>query len=435
MGKVSRIPTIGDYTIFFNSLFFVLYSDYYYILIAVFVLLGIIPYVLSSKGAGPWVVDAFIALDFAVLTFTVFSPNPFDTNALPLQLLFRYDPIVYYFLLLSIVALSFSPRRMWLAGISAGLSWTAGVVWLVTLPGSLTRWDHAPNLTPEQHYMEHLHPLFVDTNLWLQDLIVLLLMSGILALVVRRSRQLVIRQAEVTRQRASLSRYFSPNVLDEVMDSAGPLTTVRKYDVAILFADIVGFTHLCETIPPENIMDLLRNYHSRLEAEVFRFGGTLDKFIGDAVMASFGAPRPGSQDATQSLQCAQAMLRTMADWNAERELAGEVPIRIGIGIHYGPAVMGDVGSERCAAFAVIGDTTNTTSRLQSLTRSLEAEVVASQTLLDAVQRETPDDKALLDGFEDAGWQAIRGRQNAMHVWILRDLSQGESGITGISGPS
>ena len=95
-----------------------------------------------------------------------------------------------------------------------------------------------------------------------------------------------------------------------------------------------------------------------------------------------------------------------------------MPIRIGIGIHYGPAVMGDVGSERCAAFAVIGDTTNTTSRLQSLTRSLQADIVASQTLLDAAQRETPDDQTLLDGFHDAGWQTIRGRQKAMHVRVL-----------------
>ncbi len=120
----------------------------------------------------------------------------------------------------------------------------------------------------------------------------------------------------------------------------------------------------------------------------------------------------------------------MDEWNAQRELAGEVPIRIGIGIHYGPAVMGDVGSERCAAFAVIGDTTNTTSRLQSLTRSLQADIVASQTLLDAVQRETPRDEALLDGFQDAGWQTIRGRQNPMHVQMLKGIRHMSTELTG-----
>lgn len=213
---------------------------YYHILLALFAILGIAQYVLARKGVSPWVSNGFIALDFVFLTFTLFSPNPFDTSDIPLQSRVRNDIIVYYFLLLASVASSFSPRQMLWAGLAAGLSWTAGVFWLVSLPGTVTPWNHARNLTPEQDFMVHLGPLFVDTHLWLQDLILLLLVSGILAMVVWRSRQLVVQQAEVTRQRASLARYFSPNVLDEVMDSVGPINTVRKYDVAILFADIVG---------------------------------------------------------------------------------------------------------------------------------------------------------------------------------------------------
>jgi adenylate cyclase len=192
--------------------------------------------------------------------------------------------------------------------------------------------------------------------------------------------------------------------------------------VAILFADIVGFTRLCEAMPPENVMALLREYHARLEAQVFHFAGTLDKFIGDAVMASFGAPRPGMQDATHSFLCARAMLQSIAAWNQERAAMGQEAIHIGIGLHDGPAVMGDVGSERCAAFAVIGDTTNTTSRLQSLTRDLEADIVMSQALLEAIRRETPETAQALDGFQDAGWQKIRGRQNAMRVWTLNTVA-------------
>jgi adenylate cyclase len=291
-------------------------------------------------------------------------------------------------------------------------------MWLLSLPETHTPWDHPPQMTPAEHLASHLDQYFVDTHVWIQDLILILLVSGILAFVVRRSYGLVTRQAAFARERAALARYFSPNVLDEVMQTGAPFTTVRKHEVAILFADIVGFTQLCETMAPENTMDLLREYHARMEAEVFRFGGTLDKFIGDAVMASFGAPRPGLQDATDSLSCAYAMLQSMTEWNDQRQRLGEEPIRIGIGIHHGPAVMGDVGSERCAAFAVIGDTTNTTSRLQSLTRDLQVDIVASQALLDAVRRETPEADQVLRGFRDAGMQAIRGRQKAMHIWML-----------------
>lgn len=254
LATIGRLVSLSVVAILLCFLMPIQFVYYYHILLVIFVLFGITQYVLMLKGLGSWVVDVFIALDFALLTFTLFSPNPLDTSSIPLQFRLRHDPIVYYFLLLSSVAFSFSPRRMLWAGISAGLGWTAGVFWLMTLPGTVMPWNQTQHMTAEKFYLMHLDPLFVDTDMWLQDLILLLLVSGILAMVVRRSRQLVIRQAEAMRHRASLARYFSPNVLDEVMDSVGPLDTVRKYDVAILFADIVGFTQLCETMPPEHVI-------------------------------------------------------------------------------------------------------------------------------------------------------------------------------------
>ncbi len=391
---------------------------YYEVLIILSVLLGVMQYWLYRNKPQGWVTYGFIAIDFALLGFIIFSTNPWAAPTYTPQMVLRNDPIVYYFLLLVSVAFSYTPGLMLWAGGIAALSWIGGGWWIWRRPESFSHGAHPPDSTPEQVIADHLHPNFVDTDLIIQDAVLLVLVASILAFVVRRSRHLVIRQAQVARERASLARYFSPNVLDEIVEHVGPLTSVRKDNVAILFADIVGFTQLCETMPPENVMELLRTYHSRLEEQVFRLGGTLDKFIGDAVMASFGAPRPGPSDATQGLRCARAMLDTIAEWNRERVAVGEVPIYIGIGLHYGPAVMGDVGSERCAAFAVIGDTTNTTSRLQSLTRNLSADIVASHTLLEEVKRETSETTDLLTGFQDAGQQSIRGRQNPMHIWML-----------------
>jgi adenylate cyclase len=392
---------------------------YYEALLVLFAGLGIVHYLLRRQHfEWPWLSYVFIALDFALLTFTLFVPNPLAIEPRPPQMALRNDPIVYYFLLIAAVAFSYSPSLMVWAGIAAAVSWSGGVLWLLSLPDTLTKFDHPPEMTITQHIAEHLEARFVDTDVWVQNLVLLLLVAGVLAFMVQRSRRLVVRQARAARQRANLSRYFSPNVLDEVAGTDGPLTAVRKHEVAVLFADIVGFTRLCETMAPENVMELLREYHARLEEEVFRFGGTLDKFIGDAVMASFGAPRSGLQDATSALRCARAMLRSLAQWNSERATVGAAPIRIGIGLHYGPAVMGDVGSARCAAFAVIGDTTNTTSRLQSLTRTLETDVVVSQALMVAIRREISDADNELAGLVDAGLQTIRGRENTLHVWTL-----------------
>jgi adenylate cyclase len=202
-----------------------------------------------------------------------------------------------------------------------------------------------------------------------------------------------------------------------------PLLEVRQHDVAILFADIVGFTALSESLPPVKVMEFLREFHRRMEEEVFRYGGTLDKYIGDAVMVSFGAPLRGAHDATNALCCARSMQQSIAEWNREKEISGEPFIRMGIGVHYGSAVMGDIGSERTSAFAVIGDTTNMTSRLQKLTRDLGVDVVVSQDVMDAFMRETMDTGKILEGFIDVGSQLIQGRKGAMHVWTLKAGSE------------
>ena len=252
-----------------------------------------------------------------------------------------------------------------------------------------------------------------------EQIIIFLLFSGFLAVVVWRSRRLVIRQAVVARERANLARYFSPTMVDELAGRDEPLGPIRRQDVAVMFVDIVGFTSLAESMPPEQVMALLRDFHGRMEAEVFTHHGTLEKFIGDALLATFGVPDQGEQDATDALSCAYAILASLEKWNAERAERGEIPIRIGIGLHFGPAVLGDIGSQRNMAFAVIGDTVNTTSRLQTLTRDLATPMVISDTLLQKVRQEVSDEAdRLLNGLHTAGPQALRGREERVTVWML-----------------
>jgi adenylate cyclase len=418
LGRVVSLLVVGGLLLYIVPLPEVFY---YELLLVIFLILGLGYYRLSSsRFSRAWLGYAFISLDYLLLTYTVFVPNPWAAHALPCPMTIRHGPIVYYFLLMAAIAFSYSPNHMLWAGLSSAASWSLGIAWLLAQPGTLTSLDMQASQSFADHVAIALDPHYVDLDMAVQNGVLLLLIAGLLSVVVRRSRHLVIHQTEVVRERANLARYFSPNVLDEVASADGPLTAVRKHEVAILFADIVGFTTLAETMPPEEVMELLRAYHSRMEAEVFRFGGTLDKFIGDAVMASFGAPRRGAHDATDGLRCAHAMLAAIEAWNQERHRRRETPIRIGIGLHYGPAVMGDVGSERCAAFAVIGDTTNTTSRLQSLTRSLDTDMVVSHALVEAVCREMPGAQNELVGLSDLGPQPIRGRAQPLPVWGLRE---------------
>ena len=192
----------------------------------------------------------------------------------------------------------------------------------------------------------------------------------------------------IERARNNLSRYFSPNMVEVLAGADGALRTVRSHDAGILFADIIGFSRFVSHESPDQAFELVREFHARMARVVFRFEGTLDKYIGDGLMASFGTPRPGPRDATHTLQCARAMAQEIADWNAERARRGEQRVRIAIGAHYGPVLLGDIGDERRLEFAVLGETVNVASRLEGMTRQFGVPLIVSEGLLEAVGRES-----------------------------------------------
>lgn len=227
---------------------------------------------------------------------------------------------------------------------------------------------------------------------------------------------------EAQRMRSNLARYFSPKIVDILAARNEPLGPIRRQDVAVLFSDIVGFTGLAEGLAPERIMEILRDYHARMSAVIFDCGGTLEKFIGDALMATFGVPDPSADDAPNALRCAFAMRQALRDWNHDRAALGEAPIEMGIGVHFGPVVLGDLGGEHGMAFTVIGDTVNTASRLQDMTRSLGAPIVASEAVV-GIARASADPAmgGLLGRLKPAGDHPVRGRAGTVTVWTASDL--------------
>lgn len=234
---------------------------------------------------------------------------------------------------------------------------------------------------------------------------------------IARVRELDRRRAAAERARANLARYFSPNIVEILAERDEPLGAVRRQTVAVLFVDIVGFTRMAEEMPPETVVTLLRDFHDRMTAQIFACGGTVEKYIGDAIFAVFGLPIAAAEDAANALRCADGMVAALAAWNRERADNGEPPLAIGIGLNYGPAVIGDVGSEHSLSFTVIGDTVNTASRLQSLTRSFETPLVIGDALVKAARSGPSDVVRLLAALEDRGEQALRGRTAAVRVWM------------------
>ncbi|MGO4835487.1 adenylate/guanylate cyclase domain-containing protein, partial [Rhizobiaceae sp. 2RAB30] len=194
---------------------------------------------------------------------------------------------------------------------------------------------------------------------------------------------------------------------------------VRTQDVAVLFIDIVGFTEISERSTPQQVMDLLRRYLSLVESVIFEYGGTLDKYLGDGVMATFGTPEPRPTDAANALRAAREIIRRMDGFNRDGAARGDPEIRVSIGVHYGPVILGDVGPSRRLEFAVLGDTVNVASRLESASRELDCRIVASSDIVENARRGgTQDGQPLLAGFRSASSVPLRGRRAPVDVWIL-----------------
>ena len=225
------------------------------------------------------------------------------------------------------------------------------------------------------------------------------------------------RQRDVAlRAQSNLSRYFSPNIVEMLSRRDKPLPPVRQ-NVVALFADLVGFTSFAENLEPEEVMYLLREFHNRMSEQVFAFDGTLEKFIGDAMLAVFGVPEATQSDASRALRCAYEMGAALDRWNEERESVGQPTLAMGVGLHCGPAVMGDIGTERAMTFTVIGDTVNCASRLQNLTRDFDCRLVVSRQLIDAVQASgDPSAWTLTQGLIDHGEISLKGRGRPLPVF-------------------
>jgi adenylate cyclase len=168
-------------------------------------------------------------------------------------------------------------------------------------------------------------------------------------------------------QKAQLARFLSPALVEQAARGAIDIEKGGKLtEITILFSDIRGFTAMSEKLPPQEVVSMLNEYFEVMVDVVFDHGGILDKFIGDAIMALFGAPFAKGDDATRAVQAAVAMQRKVAEFNQAQLEAGRPAIRAGIGVHTGTVVVGNMGSSKALSYTAIGDGVNLASRLCGL---------------------------------------------------------------------
>jgi adenylate cyclase len=404
------------------------FAWYYMPFLAVFILTAFANYGLAKSSYGrAWQTFALHAFDVGLLTFILLVPNPLLVSAVdyqwPLATQFRFENFLWYFVLIALAALgSYSPRVLLWVGAVSIIAWSIGFFWVMMMPDTVTG---APTFGNSRERLERfLDPNFLSTNLRLQEAVAMMIVASILAVTAWRARKMATREIMASRGRTNLARYFPPNMVDQLAEADNPFGEVRSQSVAVLFADIVGFTQMAEQVSPREIVEMLRAYHRRTERLVFENNGTLDKFLGDGVMATFGNPIEGAHDAGDALACARALIAEADDWNKRREASGFPAVRLSVGVHFGPVVRGDIGTERRLEYAVLGDTVNVTSRLEELTRDLHCAIAASDALVAKV-RASGDPRAddLLAGFVKGEPQRLRGREALTEFWTYGSDAQ------------
>jgi adenylate cyclase len=394
---------------------------FYHALLAVFALLGL-GHDFSARRLAPaiWPSALFILADSCLMAYTLSTVNPMQYSPPPPQMILRLGNFQFFYMLLAASVLTYSPRLVLWCGVTGAAAWGAAVAWVMYLPDTLTParlygWDafEAAGRVPLM-----LLPNFVSTTMHFKEIFVFLVVTGILATIVWRVRRLALRQAGIERERTNLARHFSPNMVDALAQTDEPFGAVRQQNAAVLFVDIVGFTSLTEHLEPRRTLDVLRAFHACVAERIFEHDGTLDKYIGDGVMATFGVPVVSPDDAANAIACARDIARAVVELDRSQAPDWGGPVRVGTGVHYGPVITGDIGDERRLEFAVIGDTVNVASRLEALTRDLGCSIVISDDLVVAAGFDSATAPDCFTGFQRVSPRKIRGKSEPLKIWIL-----------------
>ncbi|MCB1173595.1 MAG: adenylate/guanylate cyclase domain-containing protein [Leptospiraceae bacterium] len=238
-----------------------------------------------------------------------------------------------------------------------------------------------------------------------------ILMGVIATFIAYRLRRLIQR----SKRQENLERFLPEQLARDIVDGRqGFELKGKRSRVTVLFADIRGFTSLAEKEEPEAVIDLLNTYLNDMIEIIFRYQGSIDKIMGDGIMAIFGAPLDSTEAPRHAVQSALDMLRKLEDFNQIRKIQGHRPLQIGIGIHTGDVILGNIGTRRRMDYTAIGDTVNTASRLESLTKKLDYPILLSG----------PTRESLNGDFKlkDMGKVRIRGKAEKLNLYGIEAAS-------------
>ncbi|HSS64676.1 MAG TPA: adenylate/guanylate cyclase domain-containing protein [Gammaproteobacteria bacterium] len=308
----------------------------------------------------PLLLSVSVVVDIAVLMLTIWSFHlQYDA---PAAIYLKAPTLMYAFILIVLRCMRFEVRYVVLAGLSAGIGWLILVLYAVL---------ETEGMQITHSYAEYVTSYAILIGAELDKAIAFGAVTLVLAIAITRARRLMITAAAETHAAAELTRFFAPDVAGDIRRTNTGLSPgegmVRQ--AAVLMTDLRGFTRLSAELSPSQTIRLLGEYHAHMVPAIQSNGGAIDKYLGDGIMATFGATRESETYAADAMRALQDVLAQGERLSAALQGRGLPPVRIGAAVAVGPMLYGVVGHESRLEFTVIGDVVNLAAKLEKHTKS------------------------------------------------------------------
>lgn len=361
------------------------FSPVPYVLVAYFVL-TIIGLIWALNRTLPnWAIYISIGFDIGLLLLLILSFH-IQYNQ-PASFFLKAPTLFYIFLFISLRALRFQPRFVLAAGLIAAAGWASLIVYVITVD--------ANNTMITKDYVSYLTSNSILIGGEIDKIITIVMVTIVLALVLRRGQRLFVQAVAEQAAAHDLSRFFDESVASQIRYADHEIAAGEgvQREVAVLNVDIRGFTRFAAKVAPDQVITLLSEYQTLLVPVIQAHHGTIDKFMGDGILATFGAVAESQSAAADSLRTVDEIIAVAEAWAKARKSRGLEPITVNASVALGPVIFGAIGGENRLEYTVIGAAVNLSAKLEKHNKDLG---------VSAVTTETCYQKALEQGYDREG---------------------------------
>jgi adenylate cyclase len=343
------------------------------------------------------VLGASVVAEMVVLIAMLWGFAPQYETTLAIAL--KNSLFVAIFVLIALRALRFEPIWVWLSGLTAAAGWSLLTFFALREAGPAGR---------TMDFVVAAMTARLDLQGELIRIAAIVLVTAVLAIALARARLTLARAVRASQSADALSRFFDREVADQITttDLAPMAGQSVQRDAAIMFTDLRGFTKASATLSPDGLIALVGEYQNAVLPVVRAHGGNIDKFMGDGILASFGAVTASAHYAADALRCIDAILAASQAWAEDRTRRGLPALGIGIGVAHGPLVFGIIGVGRRLEYTVIGETVNLAAKLEKHNKAEHASACAPASLIELARAQ--DASVQAHGFELRAGRVVGG---------------------------